>query len=142
MVLINIAKYFVFVVAILLVIPLGCPSPSNYEAHTTDTECSAWDCEHGCGCEYFSDSFERTTGIGGTWHDRYIEDHCNNCPECCVELPLEESGCGEGQDTEYCEDCPGPECICVQGPEGIWWVNATIGDTEEHEDFGRYGDDE
>ena len=25
-----------------------------------------------------------------TWHDRYILDHCQNCPDCCVVVPEEE----------------------------------------------------
>jgi hypothetical protein len=35
-----------------------------------------------------------------SWHDRYVQDHCENCPECCVtiEEDMEESGCGEGED--------------------------------------------
>lgn len=94
------------------------------------------------------DSFERTTGIGGTWHDRYIEDNCSRCPECCVtelwdsveaELDIEESGCGEG-DAEYCDNCPGVDCICVEDHLGVWHVNPTIGDTDEYEDFGKYDD--
>lgn len=27
-----------------------------------------------------------------TWYDRYIEDHCRNCPECCVTVPTGEYG--------------------------------------------------
>lgn len=29
-----------------------------------------------------------------TWHDRFIEDNCGRCPECCAEVPIsrEEDG--------------------------------------------------
>jgi len=93
------------------------------------------------------DSFDTSETDDRSWHERYIEDSCARCPECCVtslwdsteaELDYEESGCGEG-DAEHCEDCPGPDCICVEVHPGTWVVNATIGDTE-YEDFGRYDD--
>jgi len=41
-------------------------------------------CMDGGEGDLLNDSFERTTGIGGTWHDRYIEDNCSRCPDCCV----------------------------------------------------------
>ena len=24
-----------------------------------------------------------------TWHERYVQDNCKRCPECCVEIPAE-----------------------------------------------------
>ena len=129
-------RYLFFIASIALIVPMGCPSPEHYYSHEGQLACESWDCEYGCGCDspLFEDSFERSVGIGGTWHTRYIEDNCRNCPECCgSSVPLV-------GDSEHCGDCPGPKCICVQDGEGLWWINATIGDTEEEEDFGRYDD--
>lgn len=25
-----------------------------------------------------------------TWHDRYVEDNCNRCPECCIVIVEED----------------------------------------------------
>jgi hypothetical protein len=45
---------------------------------------------------------------GGTWHDRFIEDNCNRCPECCVD----EKDCVEAQ----------PLAIDAKAPcSGILW---------------------
>ena len=118
-------KGFVFLLAVIAFIPDGCASyedPSHTEA-----QCLSWDCEYGCGCELFEDSFERTTGWGGTWHDRYIEDNCRRCPECCVS-DLWDGGDDRENENTFCtpEACPGEFCPCVLDDKGVWWVNATL----------------
>lgn len=25
-----------------------------------------------------------------TWHERYVQDNCERCPTCCVEIPAED----------------------------------------------------
>lgn len=104
---------------------------------------------NGCGDDNYADYAEAVVEDRGydegceNWHQRYVEDHCARCPECCVttlwdsteaELDLPDG------DEEHCSDCPGNNCICVQDDYGLWWIDATVGDTEHEEDFGRYDD--
>lgn len=113
----------VFFIAIIAFIPDGC-SHGEFPQEETCV---------GDNCDLLFDSFERTVGIGGTWHDRYIQDNCARCPECCVQItedgfideygverpfdwlpPEEDSGCGEGQDGDPCPGtgCPDDEGFC------------------------------
>lgn len=39
---------------------------------------------------------------GETWHDRYVEDNCERCPECCVD----EAGCAEAQPVKAFDKVP------------------------------------
>ena len=50
---------------------------------------------------------------GETWHDRFIEDNCNRCPECCVS----EDACVETQPVKAFEPTP---CTGI-----LWPVNYT-----------------
>jgi len=74
------------------------------------------------------------------WHDRYVQDNCARCPDCCVTVTengfIDPYGVERPRDwlaeniddSAFCEDCPGPGCICVQDGGGRWWINATLGD--------------
>ena len=70
--------------------------------------------------------------------DEDLESWSRSVAENCNQ-ELEEDLIG---DVEYCSDCPGKNCICVMDSDGRWWVDATVGDTEEedYEDFGDYDD--
>ena len=59
------------------------------------------------------------------WYERYVRDHCERCPDCCIATPPLED------DSKLCEDCPGESCICVKDGNGHWWIDATLGDTKE-----------
>jgi hypothetical protein len=55
---------------------------------------------------------------GETWHDRFIEDNCNRCPECCVD----EKDCVEAQ----------PLAIDAKAPcSGILWPTGYTADALE-----------
>lgn len=55
------------------------------------------------------------------WHSRYIADHCERCPECCVVIP---------DDDRFCDNCPGEACQCILDAEG-WTVDYTAFGTDE-----------
>ena len=65
---------------------------------------------------------------GQTWHERYVADNCERCPECCSDDRQAES--------VFCTPdlCPGPECQCFMDPDGVWWVDATMSGTDDDED--------
>lgn len=48
---------------------------------------------------------------GETWHDRYIEDNCNRCPECCVS----DNDCEEAQPLSITTPAP---CTGILWPIG------------------------
>ncbi len=85
-----------------------------------------------------------------SWHQRYVEDHCARCPECCVEITesgfIDEYGVerpldwlpDDDSDEEVLSDraenedlfctpdvCPGPCCPCVKGVGDLWWIDYT-----------------
>lgn len=73
------------------------------------------------------------------WHQRYVEENCARCPECCVAVVedgfIDEYGVKRPLDwlpgdVDDCYDCPGPECVCVMDGSGRWWIDATIGDDD------------
>ena len=63
------------------------------------------------------------------WGVRYIHDHCERCPECCV-ADLWDGG-EEDDDSQWCEDCPSDSCLCIQDEEGRWWLDATRAGTDD-----------
>jgi len=112
-----------FIVAVLAFIPDGCASYE--ESLHADAQCLSWDCEYGCGCELFVDRSVPEYD-GQSWHERYVEDHCNACPECCTNMADEAVFCTS-------DVCPGVACPCVEGLDGEWTINATLSfdDSEE-----------
>tara|TARA_R100000458_G_C8155137_1_gene161355 strand:- start:285 stop:683 length:399 start_codon:yes stop_codon:yes gene_type:complete len=80
----------------------------------------------GASCESVYDgcsTLEDPETSDQNWHQRYVEDNCRNCPECCIVLDdreqLEDVFCTQA-------DCPGPDCPCFQGPNKQWWLNETL----------------
>ena len=71
-------------------------SPSSCE-YDSSKLCCSWEYEE-AGCyDYFT--VEESWCIDAitfewdlypnddlTWHDRYIQDHCSNCPDCCITI--------------------------------------------------------
>lgn len=53
----------------------------------------------------------------GSWHDKYVADHCERCPDCCVTI-------------NHCEGCPGPKCDCIKTTNGDWVLSPETGDPE------------
>lgn len=43
----------------------------------------------GCATQEEVASWDSAASSERSWHDRYVEDHCSRCPECCVELTAE-----------------------------------------------------
>ena len=79
---------------------------------------------YACGAEEDSAESEEH------WHDRYVRDHCERCPECCTVSLW--AAADEVDDGDHCEGCPGFDCLCVQDSRGAWALNATIGDVHEN----------
>ena len=53
----------------------------------------------------------------GHWHEKYVADHCERCPDCCVTI-------------NHCEGCPGPDCDCIKTANGGWVLSPETGDSE------------
>jgi hypothetical protein len=70
-----------------------------------------------------------------TWHDAYVKDHCERCPECCIDFddPHGPSGPDRTPEETFCtpDVCPGRCCPCVKGAEGKWWIDATYFGTDD-----------
>ena len=79
------------------------------------------------------------------WHQRYVEDNCRRCPECCVavteqgfidsygvERPLDWLPTPEDdtEASELCEGCPGVDCLCIETVSGGWVLSPEIGDED------------
>ncbi len=63
----------------------------------------------------------------GHWYEKYVQDNCARCPECCVRSDREEL-----EDVHCTSDvCPGPECPCVLDGNGVWWINETLSFDDE-----------
>jgi len=43
-----------------------------------------------------------------SWHQRYVKDHCDRCPECCTNADDE------------CGLCPSKVCRCFKDEYGVW----------------------
>lgn len=35
---------------------------------------------------FLEDEYEEVVDDGRHWHERYVEDNCKRCPECCVAI--------------------------------------------------------
>ena len=60
-----------------------------------------------------------------SWHDAYVADHCDRCPECCVS-DADMDAAGEDA-SDHCSDCPGEECLCIQDTDGNWVLSPEVG---------------
>ncbi len=72
------------------------------------------------------------------WHDAYVHDHCERCPECCVDTskpPQDDvpSGIDRIAEDMFCtpDVCPGRCCPCVRGIQGLWWIDETYFGTDD-----------
>jgi hypothetical protein len=85
--------------------------------------------------------------VNPSWHDDYIRGNCGRCPECCVS-ELWDGGADEDVTDEDADawndvegdradiedilctedDCPGDNCPCVKDADGVWWLDATLGE--------------
>lgn len=70
---------------------------------------------------------------GQSWHERYVNDHCARCPECCVFVENEEYVIDRSDEELFCtpDVCPGLGCPCALGPKGLWWIDYTGFGTDE-----------
>lgn len=90
----------------------------------------------GCEALYYAEtatSFEDFETVETSWHERYITENCARCPDCCVSSYADR----ELEDVHCTPDvCPGTQCPCVVGPEGKWWINATLSFDDTEEEIG------
>ena len=106
---------------------------------------------NGCGTPDYSGTLSDPSKEDDRhWHDKYVEDNCKRCPDCCITVvpgggdppPALKRLPPKPEIEQYnpCSGCPGVDCICTQDANGTWWVDDHIGPPREYEDYGKYDD--
>lgn len=114
----------------LILIVLGCHNQTQTKIQACMEEDSKEEL-HRCTLKIKAGDFDGNGVID--WHDSYLYDHCVNlCPECCVKLSPEVVQYADMDSAIHCppQECPGSECLCIQGDGGVWYLSPEIGDLD------------